>query len=158
VCGSADPLAALCNLGADSARFECDQPEPVQFCSRGVEWHCSYAKSAPPAVMYRARHDQPSQPVKPGELVDVSGWRREGKVRGVAVTMRVTDGKEAAARRDEIGEKLKAWGCFAQWDPRRKDYDYKCFSRQLAWEARLRATSRQVTLEAAESGWLDCTP
>ncbi|MFT3772503.1 MAG: hypothetical protein QM820_44485 [Minicystis sp.] len=154
VCGTDDPLAALCNLGTDSARFECDKPEPVQFCAKGTEWICRHLQDEPPAVTYRARHDQQGPRVKPGETIDVSQFKREGKVRGVAVQMRVSDGKAAEVRREEIAQKLKEWGCFAQWDPRAKNYDYMCGS----WQARIRATSRQVTLEAAESGWMECRP
>src|SRR5690349_21237457 len=59
VCGTDDPLSALCSIGTDSARFECQNPEPVQFCSRGTEWHCSRSPGTePPPISYRARYDQ----------------------------------------------------------------------------------------------------
>jgi hypothetical protein len=162
VCGTDDPLSALCNLGTESARFECLSPEPVQFCSKGTEWVCSYPREDPPAITFRARFDQQGPRLKGGEMVDVSKFKREGKVRGVAVQLAVSDEKNAQARVDEIARKLVAWGCVALepqrtrvgtlLDPHRTDL--YCYT----WAARVRysAAVHRVILEAAENGFLEC--
>ncbi len=116
ICGSDVPLAALCKIGGDamSARFECKNPEPLMFCSKTDEWSCKYmsfAGETPPAVTFQARFDHKGPKVETGVVLDLTKFKREGVVRGVAVHFRVADDPAGKRRAQEIAAEPEGFGC-----------------------------------------------
>ncbi|MGZ6089230.1 MAG: hypothetical protein ACXWUE_37550 [Polyangiales bacterium] len=160
VCGKDDPLAALCALGKDAseAKFECKSPEPLVFCAKVDEWCCKYdtmfAGETVPAISYRARFDHQGPKVKDGAILDMKKFKREGPVRGVAIHAKVASDAEGKALTESFAKQLVSWGC------REGEKAYRTIFGCGTWQASLGYSDilKQVILEAANAGELECLP
>jgi hypothetical protein len=115
---ASEPLKALCHLGgsAGDATFECNAPKPFLSCGTDTQWACEYdgpAGKKPPPITYRASFQWKGGPIKPGEMIDTTGMKPEGTVRGVEIveTIPEASGEAGAEKAKAYGERFTAWGC-----------------------------------------------
>lgn len=153
--GRANPLGAICAVGADAkqARFGCDDPHPYRACAKGDLWSCKTGDASDaPHVSYTARFDRPRAELRDGKLIEAH--RREGPVRSVGVYFYGEDDKASATHRTAIAGELLAGPC-KETDAR---FDYQRTFDCGGWSAIVSSNSVEkfTLIEVAQIGFLKC--
>lgn len=151
---SEEPLAAICKLGTPAAEFPfgCDQPLPLSFCRKTINWSCRGSNL--PNVTFHA-HDERTGPMPAqGQAIDLAAMKRAGPTRAIEVHVRINDESAGERRATEIAETLERWGCLVVSRGDHAHARLDCGS----WEATVSYNEiiHMVLLDAAERGWLGC--